>query len=455
VRARPARPAPVTRAWWFVAVTAVAVPALLAAAPPAASAGTTTTRPPSIRSTTTTTRPPTHAPSQSSTRSPVATTTTTTISDQAIAAKQTEADQVAATLRQQGERLERLAERVNGAHLRIGQLDRQLAEAQSQASETLDRLHEVAAVLRVQAVAAYVRGGKAALLTYGIGGAQPDDWARRQVYAETVAGDQVDALSQLGELRKQLDAQQAQLARDRQAAASTLSALQADEQAAARLDLDRQATLAKVQGQLASLVRAAQARRAALEAARVQSELAARQRARLAATPPRTRAGAPAGGGGTTATGHAVTARPGGFSPTSTAPSSPGDGPGQTGAAGPPAKGWATAIDAAEQELGKPYQWGAEGPDSFDCSGLMVWAWSAAGVALPHLAQDQYNLTRRVAISDLLPGDMVFYGTPSNVHHVGLYVGNGTMIEAPATGEVVRDASIFRADLLSGGRLPS
>jgi cell wall-associated NlpC family hydrolase len=85
----------------------------------------------------------------------------------------------------------------------------------------------------------------------------------------------------------------------------------------------------------------------------------------------------------------------------------------------------------------------------------MVWAWSAAGVALPHLAQDQYNLTRRVAISDLLPGDMVFYGTPSNVHHVGLYVGNGTMIEAPATGEVVRDASIFRADLLSGGRLPS
>lgn len=437
------------------AVTAVVASVLLAAIASAASAATTTTRPSSIRTTTTTTRTPAHPPSPSSKRSAVAITTTTTISDQAIATKQAEADHIAATLRQQGDQLERLAEGINAARLRIGQLDTQLAEAQSQASDTQNRMHEVAAVLRAQAIAAYVRGGRAALLTYSIGGGQPDDWARRQVYAETVAGNQADALSQLNELRHQLDAQQAGLARDRRDAGSTLTTLQADEQAAARLDQERQATLAKVQGQLAGLVQAAQARRAALEAAQVQAELAARQRAPLAATPPTTGAGAPAGRGGTAATGHAVMGRPAGFAPTTPPPSSPEGSPGQAGAGGPPAKGWATAIHAAEQELGKPYQWGAEGPDSFDCSGLMVWAWSAAGVALPHLAQDQYNLTWRVAISDLLPGDMVFYGTPSDVHHVGLYVGNGTMIEAPATGEVVRYASIFRTDLLSGGRLPS
>jgi cell wall-associated NlpC family hydrolase len=113
------------------------------------------------------------------------------------------------------------------------------------------------------------------------------------------------------------------------------------------------------------------------------------------------------------------------------------------------------AIAAAQAQLGKPYVWGGAGPDSFDCSGLTSWAWRAAGVSLPHLAQYQYQLTRRVAISDLLPGDLVFYGTPTDVYHEGMYVGNGTMIVAPTTGDVVRYMTIYINDLLSGGRVMS
>ena len=447
--ARPARAALIRLRHAFSA-TVPTVIALAALAVPASAATTTTTRAPSTRSTqptTTTTRPPARATSRA--KAPAVSTTTTTISDQAIAATQAEADQIAGALRQQGDQLERLAERVNGANLRIAQLDSKLGEAQSQTADTQERMRQVAQVLRVQAITAYVRGGRAALVSYSIGGAQPDEWARRQVYAQTVAGDQADALSQLRDLRRQLGDEQAQLAQDRGDAAVTLGALQADEQAAAKLAQDRKATLARVQGQLAALVEAAQARRAAMEAAQVQAELEARRRSTTTTTRPRS--------GPTGNAAPPVSGRPSvtGFRPGTNAPASPGDPQVTAGSGGPPARGSATAIHAAEQELGKPYEWGAAGPDSFDCSGLMVWAWSAAGVPLPHLAQDQYDMTRRVAISDLLPGDMVFYGTPSNVHHVALYVGNDTMIEAPATGEVVRYASIFRTDLLSGGRLPS
>jgi cell wall-associated NlpC family hydrolase len=116
-------------------------------------------------------------------------------------------------------------------------------------------------------------------------------------------------------------------------------------------------------------------------------------------------------------------------------------------------KGWEIALDYARAQLGKPYQWGGAGPNSFDCSGLAMMAWGAAGVSLPHLAQGQYAVTRRVPLTDLKPGDLVFFGTPSDVHHVGIYVSNGNMIEAPQTGDVVKYSSIYWDDLLAAGRV--
>jgi cell wall-associated NlpC family hydrolase len=110
-------------------------------------------------------------------------------------------------------------------------------------------------------------------------------------------------------------------------------------------------------------------------------------------------------------------------------------------------------LRAAVSRVGMPYVWGAAGPRSFDCSGLTMMAWAAAGVYLPHLAQAQYFLTARVPLGRALPGDLIFYGTPSNVFHVGIYIGGGQMIDAPTTGETVHITSIYWADLLGAGRV--
>ena len=105
----------------------------------------------------------------------------------------------------------------------------------------------------------------------------------------------------------------------------------------------------------------------------------------------------------------------------------------------------------ARRQLGKPYEYGAVGPDSFDCSGLTMWAWRAGGRTLPHSSAAQYTATRRVAVSDIMPGDLVFYGSP--IHHVGIYAGDGIMVEASETGTPVRTASIYRRDLVGVGRV--
>jgi len=94
------------------------------------------------------------------------------------------------------------------------------------------------------------------------------------------------------------------------------------------------------------------------------------------------------------------------------------------------------AVDRALEQLGTPYVWEAAGPRTFDCSGLTLWAWGHAGVAMNHYTGDQVHEGVRVAPSQLLPGDLVLFG--SKLHHVGMYLGAGYMIDAPDTGEYVK-----------------
>jgi cell wall-associated NlpC family hydrolase len=104
----------------------------------------------------------------------------------------------------------------------------------------------------------------------------------------------------------------------------------------------------------------------------------------------------------------------------------------------------ATAISYAEQQLGRPYQWGGTGPDAFDCSGLVMMAYRAAGIAIPRTSQQQWSWGPRVSASQVQPGDLVFFagsdGTPTSPGHVGLVIGGGLMIEAYATGFPIRIA---------------
>ncbi|MFD8675581.1 NlpC/P60 family protein [Streptomyces seoulensis] len=103
----------------------------------------------------------------------------------------------------------------------------------------------------------------------------------------------------------------------------------------------------------------------------------------------------------------------------------------------------AKAIAFAAAQVGKPCVWGATGPDSFDCSSLTQGAWRTAGVELPRAAHEQASAGTEVALAAALPGDLVLFF--EDERHVGLYVGNGTMIHAPGPGATIREESVYGA----------
>lgn len=113
-----------------------------------------------------------------------------------------------------------------------------------------------------------------------------------------------------------------------------------------------------------------------------------------------------------------------------------------------------TAIAFAKSQLGDPYEWGASGPNSWDCSGLTMKAWAAAGVSIPHYGGAQYTSTKAVSVSNIQRGDLLFWsdGTVASIYHVALYLGGGQMIQAPRTGRDVEIVSLsywIKPDLAS------
>ncbi|MFI6513989.1 C40 family peptidase [Spirillospora sp. NPDC050679] len=100
----------------------------------------------------------------------------------------------------------------------------------------------------------------------------------------------------------------------------------------------------------------------------------------------------------------------------------------------------AQALRLAMTKIGRPYVWGAAGPSTFDCSGLIMWAYGKVGVSLPHYTGSQWNAGTHISRDQMQPGDLVFFY--SDLHHVGMYVGDGKMLHAPQTGDVVKIAPI-------------
>lgn len=122
-----------------------------------------------------------------------------------------------------------------------------------------------------------------------------------------------------------------------------------------------------------------------------------------------------------------------GASQSSSASSAPAMAPAPSGNGG-------GVIGLAMAQLGKPYVWGATGPNSFDCSGFVQYVFRQAGVSLPRVTSSQENVGTAVSVSQLAPGDLVFWGSPS--YHVGIYIGGGQYIHAPQTGDVVKVAPL-------------
>src|SRR5680860_3132 len=108
-------------------------------------------------------------------------------------------------------------------------------------------------------------------------------------------------------------------------------------------------------------------------------------------------------------------------------------------------------VETAMRYRGVPYVWGGSSPSGFDCSGLVRYSFAQLGVSLPHSSRAQFKYGTAVARDNLLPGDLVFFGSP--IHHVGIYVGGGNMINAPYTGTNVRVDDISRRDYVGTRRI--
>ena len=110
----------------------------------------------------------------------------------------------------------------------------------------------------------------------------------------------------------------------------------------------------------------------------------------------------------------------------------------------------ATAISAAKSQLGKPYVFGTNGPNTFDCSGLTQWAWAKAGVSMSHYTVSQYNEFPHIPLNALQPGDLVFFKI--DLGHMGMYIGGGMVIHAPQTGDVVKISPLSNFNVVGASR---
>jgi peptidoglycan DL-endopeptidase CwlO len=322
--------------------------------------------------------------------------------DAALAAK---AKALQAKLDAQHAEVERLAERLNATEDRRDRLQRRLDGLQARQRAAQKELDAAQAQLDEQARATYMSGPQW-MLGELVGGANPTDAMRRipmqkaalEARAAIVTDvrirkDEVDSLNE----RVAADLAEAQLVHQRQ---------DDERRQVQRLATQLQTTLDKIDEQLAGYLEAEQARSEAARRAAWSGYMS---------------------GVGTVQSWLQ---------------------------AGPVAR---AAVRWALAQLGDPYRWGATGPDSFDCSGLTSSAYRAAGVSIPRVSRAQWGAGLHVQVDRLLPGDLVFYadnpGDPASIHHVGLYIGNGLMVHAPHTGDVVRVASIWRESYAGATRI--
>ncbi|MEF9905876.1 C40 family peptidase [Streptomyces sp. P9-A2] len=292
---------------------------------------------------------------------------------------------------------EAATEKYNGAKEKAESARQRLHDLQDEAAREEDRLNSARTALGTVAAAQYRSGGLDPALQLVLSD-DPDGYLDGAAFAERAGSRQNAAVGRVrGQLRE--------IEQLRGAARLELTSLSS-----------RQAELKRHKKTVTGKLDAAR---------RLLSRLTPEQRTELT-------------DGGTDRTGPAT--------PTS----APGSAPGSVTAQAPGPRS-ADAVSYAYQKLGSPYVWGATGPNTFDCSGLVQAAYRSAGVSLPRTTYAQINAGRRVERSELRPGDLVFFY--SGITHVGLYIGNGQMIHAPNSGSSVRIAPLTEMPFAGAARV--
>ena len=329
-----------------------------------------------------------------------------------IAASPASADSIAAQIAAAQHQLDALdaqaeaaTERYNASRIALAAAQNKATAAQHRLAAAQSHLHSLRGAISAFAIAAYT--GDPLDSTLSINASNPQEYLDKLATLQAVTNSQQQALAAVTAASHDEAAAQSQASAALTAQAASTKAMQADRDQVVAAAGKEQAILHDLQAKEAALIRAAKARAARIAAERAAAALAAREAAARAAV--------------------------------SELDSQGTSGPVVTGSGGA-----RVAVEWAYRELGKPYVWGAEGPNSFDCSGLTKYVWAKAGVYLDHYTGAQWNEGRHVSQSELQPGDLVFFG--GDLHHVGLYVGNGKMIEAPHSGANVRVSPYNRSD---------
>ncbi|MDQ1602041.1 MAG: peptidoglycan DL-endopeptidase CwlO [Actinomycetota bacterium] len=416
-----------------------------------------------------------------------------------VAQKADQVGQIEAQLAAASVRADRLAtdvaravEAYNGARFRLQQAIQEALAAQQAAEAARAQVETARTELGRFAAAAYRSGGDLGGLSTFLVASGPRDLISRAAALQSIGDSRRHALENLRSAQAyatvldrraatMLDKRQEAAQRVERAKATAEARLETQRQAVGQIDAQRQTLVRALATARHTSVRLEQARQAGLaqaraEAARLAAERAAAAAARKAAAEAAAQAAEDARRSQAEKAQRDQEQRDADAKKAADQPASdpsPGNGGGGGGGGGggasepsapnpPPsgsssgsASGAEAAIDFAMAQMGKPYEWGADGPSTYDCSGLVMRAWQQGGVSLPHYSVEQYARSQPVALSDLRRGDLVFFASGSDyqsIYHVGLYIGSGQMIEAPYTGENVRISSIWRSSLFGAAR---
>src|SRR2546421_58075 len=337
--------------------------------------------------------------------------------------KRAEANALQDEIDTNGAKLDALSEQYNGAQYRFEQAQAAADEAQQKLDATEAQVVQLSEQVKQRAAALYRGVGQGGPINLDVSSASR--LISSSKYSKSAAQHDIDLVKQLRSAERALHDQKAAAEQARAAAQDEQAQIGKAQAAVEAANAQQENLLSQVNGEIAQLVAEAEAQKEAAALAAAQQRYVEAAAAAAAAPAP-----SPQSGTGTSSNRGSTGVGGGGAAP---APSA--NGPVNGGGA-------ATAIAYARSQLGKPYCYAGSGPGCFDCSGLTMRAWGAAGVSMPHYSGAQYSMFPHVPLNAMQPGDLVFWG-PGGSEHGGLDIGRGQMIAAPSTGDVVKIQAVW------------